>query len=569
MSYLLEAKKKAEKDYAKQQEKERKDQRKQAQEDAKNLKKLNRQKAEKANDAAKEKQKKASEAARELEEKQVLAAIKKSKAEAAQKQAAAAKKHAAEEAVRLAEVKKTRDALFSSDYDYEDAATLGVVIQSTTPKQNMQFQAVGGHEPPAKKRMSLSVSADDVWSDMSINCTYVGTFEVGAALKIDKQEVKNGIHTMKDYLQNERPATLIICLEGIKIIDTTSDKVAMAHALSRVSMAAADSRLPLFGFVAKNPGTPQKYCHVFNMKSKSHADHLQGLVMKAFRIAYANEKVHENKVKKIPQQQQQQPQGDARPMGNRQWAKHNPISHGGGQQGRMGSGAQGKTPNPPRQQQQQRRPPPAAGRGAPPRANPNAARQPPATGQSYSQHVPGGRPPQQQQTPSLGPKPSAPPIVRPYQPPQQQGSDEAQYVTKEGNTLEDATWFQAGIPREIAMELLEMSDDGAFVVRDSSSQPGNYALTMKGDTLMNHFIVRKVAQGYVLGSESQGQSPFPDLTTLIKHYAKDKGCLPCCLQLDSANKIYTDNENCNEAEHSFIDPEYQDLVELMGGMKSK
>lgn len=36
---------------------------------------------------------------------------------------------------------------------------------------------------------------------MSISCWYVGTFEVGKANKIDKNEVKRGIHSMKEYGQ--------------------------------------------------------------------------------------------------------------------------------------------------------------------------------------------------------------------------------------------------------------------------------------------------------------------------------------------------------------------------------
>ena len=109
------------------------------------------------------------------------------------------------------------------------------------------------------------------WTDFSVDCFYVGTFEVGEQAKVDKVEVKRGtfnlaskdndltcgshhlldsrrcvtaylpkntrtsnatpvytrvgIRSMKDFIHGQRNATLIIQLEGIKVIDSTSNKV--------------------------------------------------------------------------------------------------------------------------------------------------------------------------------------------------------------------------------------------------------------------------------------------------------------------------------------------------------
>ncbi|XP_077998043.1 uncharacterized protein LOC144451139 isoform X2 [Glandiceps talaboti] len=49
----------------------------------------------------------------------------------------------------------------------------------------------------------------------------------------------------------------------------------------------------------------------------------------------------------------------------------------------------------------------------------------------------------------------------------------------EERLLRDAPWFQAGIPREIAMEILQQEEIGAFVVRDSKSHTGSYALSLR------------------------------------------------------------------------------------------
>ena len=79
---------------------------------------------------------------------------------------------------------------------------------------------------------------------------YVGTFELGAG-KIEREAVKKGMTLMlvcaeasmsasrdlnnsQKYVKEGKSATLIICLEGIKVIDNKTQRVAMAHALHRV-----------------------------------------------------------------------------------------------------------------------------------------------------------------------------------------------------------------------------------------------------------------------------------------------------------------------------------------------
>lgn len=55
-----------------------------------------------------------------------------------------------------------------------------------------------------------SPSNSKEWTDFSVNCFYVGTFEVGEQKRVDKDEVKRGIHSMKDYISGQRNAMLII-----------------------------------------------------------------------------------------------------------------------------------------------------------------------------------------------------------------------------------------------------------------------------------------------------------------------------------------------------------------------
>jgi len=118
---------------------------------------------------------------------------------------------------------------------------------------------------------------------------YVGTFEVGKG-KVDRVAVKRGVSMMQQYTAKSRDATLIICLEGLKVVDGRTQKVAMAHALARVSMCSVDPKHALFGFVAKNPGVQDKYCHVFAMRKQRHADEVHALVSKAFKLAFTKER---------------------------------------------------------------------------------------------------------------------------------------------------------------------------------------------------------------------------------------------------------------------------------------
>eukprot|EP00037_Helgoeca_nana_P018590 m.177655 g.177655 ORF g.177655 m.177655 type:complete len:562 (+) comp24497_c0_seq2:2263-3948(+) len=557
--YLLEAKKKAEKEFKAEQKRLEKQKRDDLRREryAKKVEVKEAAKAAKQETKKRPKEKKpgatprpsgADDAARALKAQEQLAKDK----EAREVQEAIRR---SKEDARQAELAKTRQALSSEESDYSDRIT--EQVPAVTSRDRV-FQQV---ENP---------NNNSEWTDVSINCHYVGTFEVGEEAKVDKAEVKRGINAMKDYIHGQRGATLIICLEGIKVIDTTSNKVAMAHALNRISMAAADSELPLFGVVAKNPGVNAKYCHVFNMRSRKHAESVQGVVMKAFRLAYTNRRLSVQPVKGKPgakpaaavaaaaKKSAPPPRasaGHAKPAGaavaaaprqervaNRQWAKHNPLSA----QGRPVPVASRPPPS-----RVQSNPAPARAAAAKPRRVESA----PVVAQTPAAPTPSAP------TPSA-PTPSAPAI----------GSDYAEApgpLPKEDHgDLAAHAWFQAGIPREIAMELLEKEDEGSFVVRESSSQPGNFALTMKGGGLMHHFIVRKVPTGYVLGSEDQGQMPFSDLGTLIIAYAKNKGCLPCCLNLDSFNTVFDeedddDHEQGGDGGSSFIDPDYQDMVSLM------
>lgn len=296
-------------------------------------------------------------------------------------------------------------------------------------------------------------------------------------------------------------------------------------------MASAGDEGELFGFVAKNPKVSDRFCHVFKMKQRKFAVDCQGLVKKAFGLAFAANKQTMKRTaakgggaglkaaaKPPPQQKANQ----------KKWAKHNPL---------QGTGA---PVQPGRSSQEQ------AGRAA----------------RTSASSEPRSPPPQRAQKAPAPAVAKAPPPTKPSAPKADASGGDAPGGS---NDLAGVAWYQPGIPREIAMELLNLSEEGSFIVRDSSSQPGHFALTMKASGLMHHYIIRKVPQGYCLGSEDQGQKPLGDLATLIIDYSRSKGCLPMCLNLDTFNKLdeESDDEDDDDGDaSSFVDPDYQSLKEL-------
>lgn len=72
---------------------------------------------------------------------------------------------------------------------------------------------------------------------------------------------------------------------------------------------------------------------------------------------------------------------------------------------------------------------------------------------------------------------------------------------KEEGELRIAPWFQAGIPREIALEILGQEPVGAFMVRESTSKPGCFALSLRvprsfQPTGIAHYLIIRANKGY-------------------------------------------------------------------------
>ncbi|GFO34436.1 tensin-4 [Plakobranchus ocellatus] len=100
-------------------------------------------------------------------------------------------------------------------------------------------------------------------------------------------------------------------------------------------------------------------------------------------------------------------------------------------------------------------------------------------------------------------------------------------------TLRHAVWYQAGLPREIALEILQQEEVGAFVVRDSSTHPGCYALSVRVPRFENasgisHYLVLRTQRGVKLKGLDKEWST---LAALVTHHTVMRELLPCTLRL--------------------------------------
>ncbi|XP_059153838.1 uncharacterized protein LOC131939516 [Physella acuta] len=100
-------------------------------------------------------------------------------------------------------------------------------------------------------------------------------------------------------------------------------------------------------------------------------------------------------------------------------------------------------------------------------------------------------------------------------------------------TLRNTPWYQAGLPREIALDILQQEDVGSFIVRDSSTHPGCFALSVRVPKYENasgisHYLILRTHRGVKLKGLDKEWST---LTALVTHHTVMREMLPCTLRL--------------------------------------
>ncbi|CAG5136221.1 unnamed protein product [Candidula unifasciata] len=99
--------------------------------------------------------------------------------------------------------------------------------------------------------------------------------------------------------------------------------------------------------------------------------------------------------------------------------------------------------------------------------------------------------------------------------------------------LRNAPWYQATLSRECALEILQQEDVGSFIVRDSSTHPGCYALSVRvpkydNATGISHYLILRTHRGVKLKGLDKEWST---LTALVTHHTVMREMLPCTLHL--------------------------------------
>ena len=76
---------------------------------------------------------------------------------------------------------------------------------------------------------------------------------------------------------------------------------------------------------------------------------------------------------------------------------------------------------------------------------------------------------------------------------------------------------------------------GSFIVRDSASNPGCLAISVKipDGSILHYLIVRDEKGWYLQGSDRH----HPNLTSLILHHGSTIDHIPCCLALGATNQL--------------------------------
>ncbi|KAI5712052.1 hypothetical protein M8J75_005327 [Diaphorina citri] len=406
-----------------------------------------------------------------------------------------------------------------------------------------------------------------------------------------------------DQLRSEstrlKPVLLVISLAGIKVCSPDGKSVYMAHALKRISYATSDPNQLQFCFVARQPKGhfSQQFCHTFLTKTAEQAEELNSIVGNAFRMAYAAQLQRQPSFHEVIANQLQD-KSSMDPTQRITWTSPLECS----------------VKAPPTM-----RVPPTCIPGLKTFSSiSNSHQSSPSSDDSPSQSSPSelnslkkliDKPPLIKRL-GLGlskentPEDESYPLMDackqtldcnnrlsqsssntsassdqdfkdkrtshisssgssniPTPPPLPERSDS---LSKEEGELRTAPWFQAGIPREITLEVLSQEPVGAFMVRESTTKPGCFALSLRVPKEFHHlgiahYLILRTAKGYKIKGFTK---EFSSLTSLITHHSVMPELLPCTLSLHRYNPNFEKSDSSKDFADINTDPDYNTLVDF-------
>ncbi|XP_049286917.1 EGFR adapter protein-like [Anopheles funestus] len=123
-------------------------------------------------------------------------------------------------------------------------------------------------------------------------------------------------------------------------------------------------------------------------------------------------------------------------------------------------------------------------------------------------------------------------------PPKHADSLNSVSLGEDSEELNRASWFQAGLPRELSLEVLTQQSPGAFLVRRSTTKHGCFALSLRvppgpGPKVV-HYLIMKTERGYKIKGFTK---EFSSLRALITHHSVMPEMLPVPLSLPRPQNI--------------------------------
>ncbi|XP_058122545.1 EGFR adapter protein-like [Anopheles ziemanni] len=123
-------------------------------------------------------------------------------------------------------------------------------------------------------------------------------------------------------------------------------------------------------------------------------------------------------------------------------------------------------------------------------------------------------------------------------PPKHADSLNSVSLGEDSEELDRASWFQAGLPRELSLEVLTQQSPGAFLVRRSATKHGCFALSLRvppgSGPKVVHYLIMKTERGYKIKGFTK---EFSSLRALITHHSVMPEMLPVPLSLSRPQNI--------------------------------
>ncbi|XP_034242439.1 uncharacterized protein LOC117645969 [Thrips palmi] len=165
--------------------------------------------------------------------------------------------------------------------------------------------------------------------------------------------------------------------------------------------------------------------------------------------------------------------------------------------------------------------------------------------------------------PAAAPAPAARCGAAPTPPPLPERTDSLVMRPEDGD-LKSAPWFQAGIPREIALEVLGREPVGAFMVRESTTKLGCFALSLRvprdfQPSGIAHYLILRTNKGYKIKGFTK---EFSTLLALITHHSVMPELLPVPLALSRKHVNSSRTDSSRDFADVDNDPDYNTLADF-------